>query len=695
MPLALRRFMLPATAVVALAAVAAGSRAVVAAPSTTKSATAATTVTPVSTGDRAVFVPVTQKRLLNTTSGARITPTSPRAVKVTGVAGVPADALAVVVNLAAYKPAAAGFLNVYPTGTTRPTGIATVTFVVGQVTENVATVKVGTGGQVNVFASSTSHAIMDIAGYYVSHAHDDRYLLKTQAQGRTAADAFACPSGSLIQAVAADGAATCVQDASGPVQSVGAGLLLDNGVLSAQQGRSASGAFTCGVGEYLRAVAADGAPTCGTDTDTDTDTTYDAGPGLTLDGTTFSADQRRSVQNAFTCAPGTYLRVVAADGTPTCDADANTTYSAGFGLLLSNGVFSAQQGRSAVNAFTCGVGQYLRAAAADGTPTCATDANTTYTAGTGLLMSGTTISADRSAPNAYTCPAGQYLRAIAANGAPTCAADVDTDTDTNTTYTAGSGLTLAGTVFSAAHGPTVVPIRGDQAPATNGTALRSAVNAITDATATKPYVISLAPGTYDLGTNPLSMKPHVSIVGAGRGATVLTGTYTSFSGGLVNLADNATLARLSVTSSHTGTGWVAALWAVGTLSARVVEVTATATQAAGETFGLLAFSGATVTMEDSSMTGDSSSGSGRGMYAATGGTIRARGVDAVGTGASPYALWAYNTGVVDFAHGTAQGALFREGAGTLKVAHSRVDGSPIGSPSCFGTYDSSLAAVAC
>ena len=42
-------------------------------------------------------------------------------------------------------------------------------------------------------------------------------------------------------------------------------------------------------------------------------------------------------------------------------------------------------------------------------------------------------------------------------------------------------------------------VRGDRTPAENGEALRAALASITDASATKPYVIQLAPGIYELG----------------------------------------------------------------------------------------------------------------------------------------------------------------------------------------------------
>lgn len=48
-----------------------------------------------------------------------------------------------------------------------------------------------------------------------------------------------------------------------------------------------------------------------------------------------------------------------------------------------------------------------------------------------------------------------------------------------------------------------------------------ALNAITDASESNPYVIFIGPGVYDLGSSQLVMKPHVYIKGAGMDATIL------------------------------------------------------------------------------------------------------------------------------------------------------------------------------
>ena len=95
--------------------------------------------------------------------------------------------------------------------------------------------------------------------------------------------------------------------------------------------------------------------------------------------------------------------------TPT---DTNTTYSAGTGMSLSGTTFS------------CTV----------------TDTNTTYSAGTGISLSGTTFSNS----GVTSIVAGSNISISGGTGAVTITA-----TDTNTTYSAGSNMSLSGTTFSA------------------------------------------------------------------------------------------------------------------------------------------------------------------------------------------------------------------------------------------------------
>jgi hypothetical protein len=59
------------------------------------------------------------------------------------------------------------------------------------------------------------------------------------------------------------------------------------------------------------------------------------------DWATFNGKQTRV---SGVCLPGTYVREIAVNGTVTCQSDANTTYSAGSGLSLSGTVFGIADG---------------------------------------------------------------------------------------------------------------------------------------------------------------------------------------------------------------------------------------------------------------------------------------------------------------------------------------------------------------
>ena len=101
---------------------------------------------------------------------------------------------------------------------------------------------------------------------------------------------------------------------------------------------------------------------------------------------------------------------------------------------------------------SCAVGSYVRAIAADGTVTCAADANsggtlTSIAAGTGLTGGTITTTGTIAADTTYlqrrvsgSCVVGTYVRAIAADGTVTCAADTNSG-GTVTSITAGAGLT--------------------------------------------------------------------------------------------------------------------------------------------------------------------------------------------------------------------------------------------------------------
>jgi hypothetical protein len=102
--------------------------------------------------------------------------------------------------------------------------------------------------------------------------------------------------------------------------------------------------------------------------------------------------------------------------------------------------------------------------------------------------------------------------------------------------------------FAAAYKRTVVvsPVGTDTE---NGQALLDGISSITDASASKPYLLHIEPATYDLGNGSLTMKPWVDIEGSSELNTVITsGVDGGLCGdqGTVNGADNAEMRFLTV-----------------------------------------------------------------------------------------------------------------------------------------------------
>lgn len=105
-------------------------------------------------------------------------------------------------------------------------------------------------------------------------------------------------------------------------------------------------------------------------------------------------------------------------------------------------------------------------------------------------------------------------------------------------------------------GATLIRVRGDGTPSENGQALRDAMASITDASATKPYVIELSPGIFALGSAPLAVKDNVSLMGVGD-ASHITSTLVdnNIANAGLTIAGNSSLIDLRVSNVGTGTGF--------------------------------------------------------------------------------------------------------------------------------------------
>jgi hypothetical protein len=212
---------------------------------------------------------------------------------------------------------------------------------------------------------------------------------------------------------------------------------------------------------------------CGTDADIDTNTTYTAGRGLSLNGTSFSLND--TITGALvrfnTVSGSTIYARTALNASGALSVDGTAYFNAAAPLKLTDAGF-----------YNCTALE----TDADGDIVCGADGGgSSYTAGQGLTLNGTTFSLNSaitgstihasasltssgtlvwegaaSGSSLYIATslqgagltdcdaAGQTLNWDSATGRFSCGTDADTDT--NTTYTAGEGLTLNGTSFSLA-----------------------------------------------------------------------------------------------------------------------------------------------------------------------------------------------------------------------------------------------------
>ena len=145
-----------------------------------------------SSGDRAIFEPLSPARILDTRIGtgtvggsqAPLPPGGAIDLQVVGAGGVPADATAVILNLTYTGATAVSFLPVWPSGESRPAA-SNLNTVPGGTQPNLVTVKLGAGGKVSIYNDAgTTHVLADVAGYYRGHNFDDRYYTKTEIDAR-------------------------------------------------------------------------------------------------------------------------------------------------------------------------------------------------------------------------------------------------------------------------------------------------------------------------------------------------------------------------------------------------------------------------------------------------------------------------------------------------------------------------------
>ncbi|MGW5419141.1 hypothetical protein [Streptomyces sp. NPDC003943] len=128
----------------------------------------------VTDGSGATYKPLGPVRMMNTMAGvgvpkARVAGGKTVTLQVTGKSGIPASGVtAVVMNVTAVAPTAAGYVSVFPAGTARPS-TSNLNFTAGQTIPNLVVVPLSADGKVTFYNHSGSVDLLaDVAGYFTT-----------------------------------------------------------------------------------------------------------------------------------------------------------------------------------------------------------------------------------------------------------------------------------------------------------------------------------------------------------------------------------------------------------------------------------------------------------------------------------------------------------------------------------------------
>lgn len=162
----------------------------------------------------------------------------------------------------------------------------------------------------------------------------------------------------------------------------------------------------------------------------------------------------------------------------------------------------------------------------------------------------------------------------------------------------------------------VSPVTGD--PIASGTALLNALAGISGSSASKPFLLKIEPGVYDIGASVFAMKVFVDVEGSGENVTFIVaargGSTLATTAAAVVAASNSELRHLTVTNTAPGT-LIGIGYFTNTLGNRMTHVTINSTGATQNAIGAYGVSGATATLSRVTITAT-----------ATGGTSSAAGI---------------------------------------------------------------------
>lgn len=151
-------------------------------------------------------------------------------------------------------------------------------------------------------------------------------------------------------------------------------------------------------------------------------------------------------------------------------------------------------------------------------------------------------------------------------------------------YSAGSGLTLDGTQFSAKESPDTKTVYVAKSGG-EFTSIQSALDSITDASASNPYVVKVGPGVFE---ERVALKGSVTVEGSGKDSTIIrsAGGATEAQAAVVTLAYGTALRDVWVDNTG-GSQFAVAVMAPNNSYANVRDVLVTGATSGTATYALL------------------------------------------------------------------------------------------------------------
>jgi hypothetical protein len=165
-----------------------------------------------SSGDRAIYVPVTPTRVLDTRLSSKVVNRTIRLV-VEGIITtsdgvsqqvVPTDASAVAINITATstrKNGDYGYVTAFPCISDADVvpNASSLNFENGVDIANALNVTTSANGSICLYVYGTADLLVDVAGFYTDHNHDDRYYTKTEVDDalKCAVQGLSCSVGDM------------------------------------------------------------------------------------------------------------------------------------------------------------------------------------------------------------------------------------------------------------------------------------------------------------------------------------------------------------------------------------------------------------------------------------------------------------------------------------------------------------------